>query len=648
MIQLLEKLEEALNAYDSGKPIMSDYDYDCLVAKLRDIDPKHKFLQKISNQGGDYKHKTKMLSLDKVHSEDDFLKWKNNVKYFCSFKLDGIALSLHYILKDNFYYLHKAVTRGDGITGKDVTAIIHGLDIPMKILYKKEPYTSFEVRGEAIMDRSVFEKVNKDNNNDYMTPRNLVAGSFNNLKDLDILSKRSIKFVAYNLIADFVYNNINEDNKKNITFSSNILSLRYYGFNIVPYIVTFDTDKTIQFIRDTENRREIIPYDIDGIVIQINNVYRYLEKGFTDHHPKGAIAYKFKPNISKAIINDVTWQLGRTGILTPVAEINPIMLNGVLIKRATLHNLTFMEEKNIKIGSTVEIQRSGDVIPKINANITSEDVDINLKQITLPVRCSKCEGDIIKNLSTSGQYNLYCSNINCKGKLELKILYWLNMTGCKGIGDKLIIKLVRRRFVSKIADLYKLEPKRLMMLENIKIKSATNICTAISETKSISVAQFIAGLGIEGVGLSIGEKISDYYKGSISDILKSNKSDLENIEGIGSILAGNIERYIQNNIDEIEELLSIVKIRETNISKEITKEREGITGLSFCISGNVSKGKAYYYDIIESYGGIVHSGVTKKLNVLISNETGTSKVVKAKEYGIKIISESDLNSLIIK
>jgi DNA ligase (NAD+) len=640
---LIKKLEKALDAYDKGQAIMSDYDYDCLIAELRSSDPKHKFLQKISNQGGDFKHKTKMLSLDKIHTPDELIKWFNKVKYFCSFKLDGIAISIHYILRDDYFYIHKAVTRGDGSIGKDVTHIIHGIDLPNKIQKTNENYTSFEVRGEAIMDRAVFAELKKSSDLDYNTPRNLVAGSFNTLKDPDILRKRGIKFIAYNLIADGIYNNISDDDRLNIKFSINWKYLRSIGFETVPKIVTSKYDEIMKWIKETEDRRNKIPYDIDGIVIQRNNIYRFLQEGFTDHHPKGAIAYKFKPNITKAIINAITWQLGRTGILTPVAEIEPIELNGVLIKRATLHNLTFIEDKNITIGSVVELQRSGDVIPKINKVLEWNDDSY----LTIPKKCPKCGEPIIKKLSISNQYNLYCDNPTCKGKLELKILYWLNMTGCKGIGDKLIIKMVRRRFISKIADLYSLSPKRLMMLDKIKIKSANNIWNAIQDTKEITTAQFMAGLGIEGVGMGMAEKISEHFDNDFSEILRCSYPDFEEIDGVGSILAKNIDNYFTLNYEEIAELLSIVKIKNVN-DRLNSQQKDGITGLSFCISGKVSKGKAYYYNLIDSYGGIIHTSVSKKLDVLISNETSTSKVKKANEYKIKIINEKELNDLIYK
>ena len=640
---LVKKLERYLKAYEDGTPLISDEEYDRLILNLKAIDPANAFLQKIGTIDGDYIHMIPMLSLDKIHHFEDLEMWVKKFKYMCSLKLDGVAVSIHYKLIDGEYHLHRAVTRGNGSSGKIITPVIENLEnIPktFKSNYFKQQF--LEIRGECIIYKDDF-KVLKMHNPEFVTARNLVAGSLNTIHDPLILKKRNVKFVAYNVIGEGIYNNIKDEDIRSIKFSRNLKAIARCGFKAVSNILHKTFDEIKEFIENIESTRNQLPYDIDGIVIQINNVNRFLDKGFTDHHPRGAVAFKFKPDTTKATVCGVTWQVGRTGILTPVAELSPVVLNGVTIKRATLHNYEYVKNMNLHINDIVQLQRSGDVIPKITENLIKHD---EVSEVIIPTKCPTCKSDIVKVISeTSGQTNLYCSNKSCPEVLTHRVINWIRVLDIKGIGPQLIQKLIKRRYIKDIPDLYKLSPRRLMFIDKIKEKSANNIWKAIHTNKRITLAQLLGGLGIAGIGLTTAEKLCDHFNYDYDKFVNCDYALLFDIEGIGEVLSYNIKVDLERYAEIIGELMEILDLYNPN-DKTSTKTKEGITGKKFCLSGSFSEGKRYYFDLIEKFGGIIKSSVVKDLDILVSNETTTSKYKKAKESGIKILKEKDLVKLL--
>lgn len=640
---LTKNLEQYLEAYDSGTPLISDEEYDRLILNLKAIDPTNHFLKKIGTIDGDYEHKTPMLSLDKIHNFEDLESWLKGVKYLCSLKLDGVAVSIHYKLIDGRYHLHRAVTRGNGRVGKIITSVIQNLDnIPTSFESDKFDQPYLEIRGECIINKIDF-KILKQSNPEFVTARNLVAGSLNTIHDPLILKRRNVKFIAYNIIADGIYDNITDDRRRLIKFNKNLKKLASCGFKVVPSKLYNNYDDIEAFIESIENTRDEIPYDIDGIVIQMNNVYRFLSNGFTDHHPRGAVAFKFKPDATEAVVINVTWQVGRTGVLTPVAELEPVVLNGVTISRATLHNYEYVVNMRLKQGDTVKLQRSGDVIPKITENLTKND---KVSELIIPKECPVCKSEVIRVISeASGQANLYCSNKSCPEVLVHRIINWIRVLDIKGIGYQLIQKLIKRGYIKDIPDLYKLSTRRLMFIDKIKEKSASNIWKAIHENKRITLAQMLGGLGIAGIGLTTAEKICDHFNYDYDKFINCDYTTLCNIDGIGEVLSYNIKNDLDRYKKTIGELMETVDLYNPN-DKTSTKTKDGITGKKFCLSGSFNEGKKYYFDLIENFGGIIKSSVVKDLDILVSNETATSKYKKAKEIGIKILTENDLVKLI--
>ena len=618
--------------YYSGNPMISDSEYDKLEENLSKIDPNNKLFTEIgfglsSSTFTKVKHTTKMMSQGKVYTVEEFNSWfpKSIKEVVVSEKIDGFAVSLKYKLNETTatYILNRASTRGDGTLGEDITENIKTIsDIPFSFRLKNGTADKeIEIRGEIYMKKSVFEEIKdiaiKEEKKEYKTPRNLASGSVRN-KDPEITRKRNLNFYAYDGIG-FLVNKYFDVLELISTANIPVVPSKLVSIDTV-----WDNHKIF------EKNRPGLDYDIDGTVVRINDNLEYDNLGATSHHPKGAVAIKFAVETEESSLKDVIWETSRTGLVNPVAIIEPVELGGATITKATLHNLSYIEELGLRIGCDVLVSRQGDVIPKILKK-TGESGDCI--DIYIPQDCPSCHQRTIIQTSDSGVKTLYCQNKKCPAIKLAEIEHFVTTMGMKGLASETLLKLMNRGLIKESVDLFKLDTPSIMMLEGFKKKSAENIFNTIQFNRKKPMNVFLASLGINGLGKSVSKWVEKEID-SIADLYNQESySILCGIDGVADKTAQNIIDGLNEKKLLISELLMYV---------EIISQGDVVGNLSgqiFCISGSMTNGKDSIKKIIESYGGEVKSSVVKNLTYLIAGDGSGNKSKKAEEYGIPIISE---------
>lgn len=634
--ELKELLIKASDAYyKDSKPIMSDYDFDMKLKELEQMEAKQGFSDDDSptrKPGSDLtnykteKHNRPMLSLENTYTMDEVANWYNKLvkdhgplEVVIERKLDGCSFAARYVNGE----LVKALSRGDGEVGEDLTQNLKELS-DLKNIDKS--FTG-EVRGEIIMTKSVFAALNK--NNEYANARNLTSGTLK-LLDVEKFKSRPLKAYVYFL----------EDNE-NLTQREVLDYLQAVGFSVFPYIVAKNFAEIDSAIANIEARKNSEIVELDGAVMKINNRKLWKTIGGTAKVPHWAKAFKYEPEHANTVVNDIVYQVGRTGNITPVAILEPVFVSGSTVTRATLNNKDFIESMDVRVGDTVSIRKAAEIIPEIiSVDKTKRPKDS--KPTEWPKYCPNCNTFLVKEKEEYVDY--ICPNTSCPSRQVNRVMYFAKVMEIDGFGDILTEKLVSAGLIKSLADIYRLKNHRdeIIVMERMGEASTDNLLSEIEKSKTQKFSKLIAALGIPNVGQKMAKTITKKYN-SLEKIRRVSAVDLMYIDGIGKEIAYSVFRFINDktNAEMLNDLVSL----GVNMSDEVMlEEKVDLDGLNFCITGALSIVREKYIELIEGCGGNVTGSVSKKTSYLVTNEPNpiSSKAKKAKELNIPIISERQL------
>jgi DNA ligase (NAD+) len=654
-IKKLEKLKEEINYhnhkyYVENNPIISDFDYDNLLKKLEKIESEFPDLitpdspsQRIGDEPLDHfetiNHLTPMLSLANTYNDDELRDFDKRIKkkfdeisYVIEPKIDGIGVALVY---ENGYF-KRGVTRGDGVKGDDITINLKTIkSVPLKLINFNQKL--LEVRGEVFMLKSGFNKLNKEliknNETAFANTRNAAAGSIRQLNP-KIVSKRPLDIFVYQIS----YSNVEIENHNE---ALNIL--KKVGFKTNPLSKKVENiEEAISYCRKLEDIRDTLDYNIDGAVLKVNSINKQKILGSTTKNPRWAISYKFAAQQATTKLLDINTQVGRQGTLTPVAILDVVNIGGVNVSRATLHNFDEIIRKDIRIGDTVIVERSGDVIPQVVKSI-KEKREKTFRKIIIPTNCPICNTKVIKE---NDEVAIRCQNKMCPARLKWRVRHYASRDAMdiEHLGFSTIEKLIEKKLIDNISDIYFFNLNDLLSIEGFKDKSAQNLIDSIDKSKNSSFERLIYGLGIRHVGKFAAQLISKKYS-SIDKLKNAEIEDLKNIEGLGEKTANEIVSFFSNheNINLIERLIEAgVKTYNQNLEKKLP-----LYNKKFVFTGSLKKfTRNEASDKIKNKGGIVTSSITKNTDYLIVGENPGSKFDKAKKYSIEILNEDEFTELI--
>jgi DNA ligase (NAD+) len=665
----LEKKIEALREkirhheysyYVVDNPEISDGDFDKLMWRLKDLEAEHPELTTADSPtqrvGGKPRegfvkvpHSSPMLSLDNTYNEDELRNWerrvhelsgRTEVDYVCELKLDGMSLALIY--EDG--KLLRGITRGDGSVGEDVTLNVRTvrsvpLSIPKDKLKKAGIPVDFEVRGELLMPTASFKKLNEERERNglptFANPRNFTAGSVRQL-DSNITAERRLDYFPYILL---------QNGRTYFDHHSKTLAaLEAAGFKVNPnHKLVRSMDEVWAFIQRWEEKRDSLPYEIDGIVVKVDRTSLQDELGFTGKAPRWAIAYKYAARAGITKLESVRWQVGRTGKLTPVAELVPVAIGGTTVRNATLHNVDEIERLGIKIGDWVQVERGGDVIPKVAKVIDDKDHLRGKKEIEIPENCPVCGNKVVR---TEGEVDYRCVNANCPAKLLGTILHFASrgVMNIDGMGDALVTQLTDRGLVKNVADIYKLTKDDLLSLERMGDKSAQNILDEIESSKKLPLERVIYGLGIRMVGERTAQFLAEHF-GSMEALEAAGIEELQDVNEVGPRVAESIVEFF--SIAANRKLVG--RLRETGLTLKGQKKERGtkLAGKTFVLTGTLAHfTRDEAKKMIEDAGGKVTGSVSKKTDYVVAGADAGSKLEKAKELGVAVIDEKELRKLV--
>lgn len=658
----LEHLREKLREYEYhyhvlDNPLVPDAEYDRLMNELKNLEWQHPELitsdsptQRVGAKPLDgfaqITHETPMLSLDNAFSDDDltgFLRRiedriainSNQIEFCCEPKLDGLAVSILYV--DGV--LTQAATRGDGTTGEDITANIRTIrNIPLKLKSSNPPHR-LEVRGEVFMPQQGFEQLNEKalakGEKTFANPRNAAAGSLRQL-DPKITRQRPLMLNAYNI---GVYES---DDELPTTHFDRLQWLKTLGIPVNAEITLATGSQALTaFYQKIQAKRSSLGYDIDGTVLKVNKIVLQEQLGFISKAPRWAIAYKFPAQEEMTILNDVEFQVGRTGAITPVAKLEPVFVAGVTVSNATLHNGDEIERLGIAIGDTVIIRRAGDVIPQIVGVVAERRLD-NAKKIAFPTACPVCNSAVVR---VEGEAVARCTGglfCGAQRKEALKHFVSRKAMDIDGVGEKLIGQLMERELIRTPADLFKLDHTTLMRLERMGEKSANNALQSIEKAKNTTLARFLFALGIRDVGESTAQNLANHF-GTLDAIRQADLDTLKQVQDVGEVVANRLFQFWQepHNIEVVEDLIAQGVKWQDVVPQEIAdnplKDKTVVlTGTLTQLTRDQAKA------LLQQLGCKVSGSVSSKTDYLIAGEKAGSKLAKAQELGVKILSEDEL------
>lgn len=637
--------------YVEENPYLSDFDYDKMFTELKELEEKYPLLKtpdsptqrvgSVSEKFFSHTHKYRLYSLDNTYSAEELKKWYERVckeynkklQLVCELKIDGLAIALTY--DKGLFTL--GVTRGDGVTGENITPNLKTIKaIPLKLF---EPKT-LEVRGEIYMPKTSFEKLNEESlakgEKVFANPRNAASGSLRQL-DSKITAKRDLSM--------FTYTGIFEDAEdKNIkTHYDGMMYLKKLGFKVNPNIrLVDDIQGAIDYCNEWATKRFDLNYATDGVVIKVNDFAIQKDLGFTARAPKWATAFKFPPEEVATKVLDIEVNTGKTGIVTPVAILEPVQLAGSTVARASLHNFDEIKRLDIRIGDTVLIKKAAEIIPKV-VKVMDTDIHESLPVVKPPKICPSCGAKLVERC---GEVGLYCQNPDCGSLMCAKIEFWASKDAMDidNVGPSLIQQLYDKKFISNPVDLYRLTMQDLMQLDLVKEKSAMNIYTSIQESKTKPLNRLLTALGIRHVGKETAEILSGEFA-TLDDIKNADVERLANIEGIGGIIAQSIYDFFheERNVKMIEELKEL----GVNPVSKVKPKSDKLAGKTFVLTGtlqNMTRDEASA--IIKSHGGKTSSSVSKKTSYVLAGENAGSKLDKAQNLGVIILTEDDFLEMI--
>lgn len=642
----IDELVELLNYhsrlyYVENRNEISDYDYDMLQNELKKLEAENpEYVRKDSptqRVGGEavsgfekVNHRVQMGSIQDVFSFDEVRQFVNTVKqsvdnpkFVVEPKIDGLSVSLEYHNGE----FEIGSTRGDGFVGENVTANLKTVKaIPMSI---SEKLPLLEVRGEVYMPKNVFEDLveeqEKNAEQPFKNPRNAAAGSLRQ-KNPKITAKRKLDIFCFN---------IQQMEGKDLTSHKQSLDyIKSLGFKTVPdYKLVSSTDEIIQCIENIGENRFDLPFDIDGVVIKVDDFEQREILGYTAKTPKWSVAYKFPPEEKQSKLLDIELNVGRTGAITPVAVFEPILLAGTSVSRATLHNQDFIDEKNISIGDIITVRKAGDIIPEVVC--VAEKIGTDTFKI--PDKCPVCGSDVVK----SEEAAIRCPNVDCPAQIFRSIVHFASKGAMDidGLGPAIVDTLLDKGLIKSVADLYELKVSDLVELEKFQEKSANNLVNAIEKSKSNSLDKLVFGLGISNIGQASAKLLCDKF-GDLDNIMNATAEQVSEIDGFGDIMAQSVVKAFSEA--HMIKLVERLKSYGVNTSYEKVQIDNRFEGKTFVLTGTLptlkrSEAKA----IIEKYGGKASGSVSKKTDYVLAGEEAGSKLTKAEQLGIKIISEQE-------
>ena len=645
--------------YVLDKPSISDAEFDLLMNELKQLESQDPSLitfdsptQRVGGKPREgfvkVPHSSPMLSLDNTYNQEDLRDWerrvhelsgRKDIEYVCELKLDGMSLALRY---EDGHLVH-GITRGDGTTGEDVTLNVRTvrsvpLSIPKEKLKKAGIPPNFEVRGELLMPLAAFKRMNEEREKQglsvFANPRNATAGTVRQLEP-SITAQRRLDYFGYMLLQngrtyfDRHWETLN--------------ALEAAGFKVnMRRALAKNFEAVHAFISEWEGKRESLPYEIDGIVVKVDRVSLQDELGFTGKAPRWAIAYKYAARAGVTQVEDILVQVGRTGKLTPVAALKPVPIGGTTVSRATLHNMDEIERLGVKIGDWVEVERGGDVIPKVTRVVEDKEHPRGHKMFHMPEKCPVCGGKVVR---TEGEADHRCVNANCPAKLRETILHFASrhVMNIEGMGDALVNQLTDRAMVNNVADIYKLTKDNLLNLERMGEKSAQNVLGEIEASKKLPLERVIFGLGIRFVGERTAQFLAEHF-GSMDALMKSSEEELLEVEEVGPRIAASILEFFREpkNRELIEQL------RRAGLSFTGKKKERGtrLVGKTFVLTGTLTHmTRDQAKKLIEDAGGRVAGSVSKKTDYVVAGSDAGSKLDKAKELGVAVIDEDEMKKL---
>ena len=652
--------------YVLDAPTISDAEYDTLMNQLKALEAEHPELltpdsptQRVGGRPAEgfqkIAHSRPMLSLDNAYNEEELRDWDRRVrelagtlpiKYVAELKLDGLSLALHYeIAANGSAHLQRGLTRGDGTIGEDVTTNVRTirsvpLGIPKEKLHKAElDDQSFEVRGEVVMPLAAFKKANEERVAAGLAPaanpRNFAAGTLRTL-DTKAVSQRRLDFYAYFLIRNGEYNPAGQ--------AATLETLTQLGFRVNQKHATFESvDAILAFLTDVEESRESLGYEIDGVVIKVDAQPTQLRLGYTGRHPRWAVAYKFTARAAVTQVREIQVTVGRTGKLTPLAVLIPVIVGGVTVTNVGLFNADEVARLGIRAGSWVKVQRAGDVIPNIAEVIVDAEHPEGPEPFVMPTHCPVCHTPAEK---VEGEVDSYCVNIDCPARLWGALVYFAGrgVMNIEGLGESLAQQLLDSGLVKSLSDLYTLTEEQLLTLERMGKKSAQSILAEIEKSKQAGLARVVMGLGIPFVGERTAELLASEF-GDIAALESATQEDLEKVQEVGPKVAASVHDFFQNEKNRaLVARLAELGLKLTAEKKQRTTQLEGLT---FVLTGTfptLSREEAK--EKIESAGGKVSGSISKKTSYVVAGEAAGSKLDKAKELNITTLDEQGLFALL--
>ena len=644
------------NYYVLDQPKISDYDFDMKLKELQELEEKHPEFYDPSSPtlrvGGQVTknfatvvHEYRMYSLSNSYSKEELEDWEvrikklveGSVEYTCELKYDGASISLTYENGE----LVRAVTRGDGIQGDDVTHNVKTIrSVPLKLKGDFPP--KFDIRGEIVLPYEGFAKMNaervENGEEPYANPRNTASGSLK-LQDSAEVSKRPLDCLLYSIVGE------------NLPFSTQFEGLqkaRDWGFKVPQEAeLAKSTDAVMKYLEYWDEHRHDLPYETDGVVIKVNNLNQQDELGYTAKSPRWAMAYKFKAEQASTKLEKITYQVGRTGAITPVANLAPVQLAGTIVKRASLHNADQIEKLDVREGDEVFVEKGGEIIPKIVAvDFTKRDPDS--EPTNYISECPECGTELVRK---EGEAQHYCPNYNhCAPQIIGRIQHFISRKAMdiEGLGGETVALLVRENLIENYADLYELKKEQILPLERMAEKSAENLINGIQQSKEVPFERVLFALGIRYVGETVAKKLAKHYK-TIEAIEAASQEDLVSVDEIGEKIAESVVDFFA--VEENRAIVNLLKSHGLQLAiseEELVGQTDKLNGNTFVISGVFEKvSRSDLKKMIEANGGKVTGSISAKTNYLVAGENmGPSKLAKAEKLGTQIISEDEFLAMV--
>jgi len=634
--------------YVLSQPEISDKEYDYLMRQLKELEDKHPRFKSgdsptVRISGGilegfkTIKHKQKMLSLDNTYSFEELKDWKvrldkglanENIEYVVEPKIDGLSANISY----EKGRLLTGVTRGDGETGEDVTANIKTIRAIPLVLFGRDMPDFIEIRGEVHLENKDFNALNKERDKAgevlFANPRNAASGSLK-LLDTGIVAKRRLNFFAHSLGA---YDGIDIHSQWEF-----LKRLRDWGLPTIPHAkLCKNLDEAIHYCKFWQEKREDFSFDIDGIVIKVNSIAQQKKLGFTLKSPRWAVAYKFPARQATTAVLKININVGRTGVITPTAELKPVECGGVVIRHATLHNFDEIKRLNVKEGDRVLIERAGDVIPKVVKVVQGK----GRKPFVLPKNCPVCKGRVVKEKEEDVAYR--CINPFCHAQIERGLTHFSSRGAMdiEGMGEAVVSQLVQLSLVSNYADIYKLKKEDLLKLELFKDKKAENLLSAVQKSKNQSLSRLIYALGIRHVGEKVAYVLARQFK-TLDRLMQAKKEDLDKIYEVGPVVADSVIDYFSQ--PQTKKLIEALRKAGLNLKEEVSELKPTLlTGKTVVFTGELNRyTRSESEELVRRAGGRPSSSISQDTDLLVAGDNPGSKFDKASKLGVKIIHEDE-------